>query len=323
MNDTKNWPTLAGQRLENAPHAKKIAGIYTGILLGMSLLVTAIRYGLDLSIAQTSGLGNLGKQNILSTIQTLLPLIQSAIVMCLDLGFVAAMLRISRGQYASPNSLRLGFDRFWVLLRTTILKSGLYTLVCLPVAYLTLSIYMLTPLGDGMVDALIPMMTQTSLTDALYDQMLQAMAPCLVVCCCTMAIAMLVLSYRYRMANYILIDKPGTKAMAVLRQSRKMMKGNGWKLFRLDLRLWWYYAALALTSVVGYLDVLLPALGISLPLSADGSYYLSYGLSLVVTGLTYLFLRSRAEVVYGFAYDAIKPQEPETNGVVLGNIFQM
>lgn len=323
MDDTKNWPSLAGERLSEAPQAKKIAGIYTGILLGLSLLVTIVSYGLDLSIAQTSGLGNLGKQTLLSTIQTLLPMGQSVLLLCLDLGFVAAMLRISRGQYASPQTLRLGFDRFWVLLRTTILKSGLYMLVCLPVAYLTLAIYMLTPLGDGMVDALVPMMTQTTLTDELYDQMLQAMAPCLVVCCCVMALAMLVLSYRYRMVNYILIDKPGTKATAALRQSRKMMKGNGWKLFRLDLRLWWYYAALAVVYAVGYLDVILPALGISLPLSSDGSYYLSYGLSLVLSGLIYLFLRSRVDVVYGFAYDAVKPQDPPTQGVVLGNIFQM
>lgn len=323
MDDTKSWPSQAGERLSEAPQAKKIAGIFTGILLGLSLLLALIDYGLDLSIAQTSGLGNMGKQTLLSTIQTLLPIGQSAVVLCLDLGFMAAMLRISRGQYASPQTLRLGFDRFWVLLRATILKSALYMLVCLPVAYVTLSIYMLTPLGDSLVDALMPMMTQATISDELYTQMYQAMIPCILACCCTMGLFMLILSYRYRMVNYILIDKPGTRAYAALKQSRKMMKGNGWKLFRLDLRLWWYYAALLLTLAVGYLDIALPLAGVSLPLSDDGAYYLAYGLSLALSGLIYLFLRSRVDVVYGFAYDAVKPQDPPTQGVVLGNIFQM
>ena len=51
---------------------------------------------------------------------------QSAISMCLDVGYVAAMLRIARGMYTSPQTLRLGFDRFWVLLRAAIFR-GLIT----------------------------------------------------------------------------------------------------------------------------------------------------------------------------------------------------
>ena len=31
----------------------------------------------------------------------------------------------------------------------------------------------------------------------------------------------------------------------------------------------------------------------------------------------------RVEVTYALAYDAVKPEEPKDNGVVLGNIFQM
>lgn len=322
MESTKQWPALAGRRLLDAPQAAKITRIYTGITLGLSLAVMLIIWSLDGAIAQTSGLGDMGKRTFLSTLQTILPLGQSLVLLCLDLGFVAAMLRVSRGQYVSPQTLRLGFDRIWVLVRATLLQGLLYVLVGIPVAYLTLSIYMLTPFGDGMVQAILPLMTQTMLSDEGYAAVAQAMEPCLVVCGCAMALGIGVLSYRYRMVNYLLIDKPGMGAMAALRESRRMMKGNKRRLFRLDLRLWWYYAATVLTMAAGDLDEILAALGLSLPVSPETGYYLAWALSLVLTGLTYRFLRGRAEVTWCFFYDAIRPKDNPKQGVVLGNIFQ-
>lgn len=322
MESTKQWPARAARRLKDAPQSTKITQIYTGITLGLSLLVMLILWALDGAIAQTSGLGDMGKRTFLSTLQTILPLGQSVFLLCLDLGFVAAMLRVSRGQYVSPQTLRLGFDRFWVLIRATLLQGLVYVLVCLPIAYLALAIYMLTPLGDGMVQAIVPLMTQSLLTDEATAAIAQAMQPCLAVCACVMALAMGVLSYRYRMVYYILIDKPGTGAMAALRESRQMMKGNKRKLFRLDLRVWWYYAATALTTAAGNLDEIFATLGLSLPVSPEAGYYLTWALSLVLTGLTYRFLRSRAEVTWCFFYDAVRPKETPSQGIVLGNIFQ-
>lgn len=322
IRDTKKWPALAGQRLAQAPQAGRICRIYTGIVLGLSLAVALILWGLDLAMAQTSGLGDMGKRSLLATVQTILPMGQSLFLLCLDLGFLAAMLRVSRGQYVSPQTLRLGFDRFWVLLRALALQVLLYLLVGIPLAYLTLAVYILTPLGQSVVEALMPMMTAASLTDELYAQAAQALEPCLMVCMAVTALVICILSYRYRMVNYILIDKPGTGAWAALRQSRIMMKGRCRKLFRLDLRLWWYYAAVALATLAGELDRILPRLGISLPWSGDVCYYISYFLSLALMGLTYLFLRGKAEVTLAFAYDAGRPKEADS-GVVLGNIFQM
>jgi hypothetical protein len=71
------------------------------------------------AVADAGGLGNIGTRSILSSLQTMLPLVQSVVILCLDVGFMAAMLRVARGQYVSQNTLRLGFDRFWVMLRYT------------------------------------------------------------------------------------------------------------------------------------------------------------------------------------------------------------
>lgn len=330
LKDTKTWVSLAGQRLEASREHRRITGIYAGLSLGLSAAVTLVVYCLDLSIARTSGLGSIGARTMLSTLQTLLPLGINLFLMCLDLGFVAAMLRLSRGQFTSPQTLRLGFDRFWVLLRASLLQGAMYLAVCLPAAYLALAVYMMTPWSASLVDGVMAVLEQApgttqvlALDEGLYEQIMTVMEPCLVFCFVFAGVAWLLLSYRLRMVNYILIDKPGTGAIVAIRESRKMMKGNCGKLFRLDLRLWWYYGALALTMAVSYSDVWLPKLGIIMPWSDEAAYWIAYGVYFALTAGVYLLLRSRAEVALAFAYDALKPKEEPAPGVVLGNIFQM
>lgn len=95
------------------------------------------------------------------------------------------------------------------------------------------------------------------------------------------------------------------------------------KLLRLDLGLWWYYAALLGAMAVCYGDQILAALGVKLPWSEDVSFFLFYGAYLAAQFAVYYFLRGRVEVTYALAYDALRPRERQENGVVLGNIFQM
>lgn len=323
-NTAKTWYAQARDRLDQAPAQRRVTFLYTGLTLGLSALVTLIVYVLDFSIAQASGLSGMGNRALLSTLQTILPLGLNLFLLCLDLGFLAAMLRVSRGQYLSPQTLRLGFDRFWVLLRSALLQGLLYLAVCLPIGYLAIAVYMLTPWSGPLLDALMALMSETSaasqvLSDALADQLMTAMKPCLALCWVFMGIACLILSYRYRMVNYILIDKPGTGAIAAMRQSRAMMKGNCNRLFRLDLRLWWYFGVSILAVLAGDLDQFFPGL---FPSEAFG-YWASYGLYLLILAGSYLFLRGRVEVTYCFAYETVRPKEQPSQGVILGNIFQM
>ena len=101
-----------------------------------------------------------------------------------------------------------------------------------------------------------------------------------------------------------------------------MMRRNRLKLLRVDISLWWFYAAVLLANVIGYGDTILPMLGVSLPMSEDAAYYLFYALSLAILFAVYYFLRNRAEVTYALVYDDLRPKEKQ-DGVVLGNIFQM
>ena len=330
IRNTRTMKTFAAERLETSPQEKKIVLIYSGLTLGLALLTTVVRYVLGIQIDQMGGLSNLGTRTVFSTIQSMLPLVQSLVVLCLDLGYLAAMLRIARGQYSSPNTLRLGFDRFWTLLRCTLIQGFMYAGLSVASVYVAASIFVMTPWSRPFIDAMLPMMNQTTLlnpqvpiNEATAMELVPSMIPMFLLVILIAGILMIPLSFWFRMVNYVIIDKPGMGAIAALRESRKMMRGNCLKLLKLDLSFFWYYAALAAVTAIGNADLWLPMFGVTLPMSADVAYFVFYAVFLVLQFGIYYFLRNRVEVSYALAYDAVKPEEPKDTGVVLGNIFQM
>lgn len=318
----------AARRVAACENAKQIVFIYIGILTSLAVLVSVVNYCLGLQIDKTGGLSNMGLRSVLSTFQSVLPMVQSVISMCLQIGYIAAMMRISRRQYTSYHTLKLGFDRFWLLLRTVLLQSCIYMGVCMVAFWLAAQIFMLTPMADSAAEIMAPALANGSvsvdllLEEPLYNQLLQTMFPMFAILGVLYLIIMIPIAYSFRMVNYIIVDKPGLSAGSILKESRNMMKGNRIRLLKLDLGLWVWYLVSFLISLVGYGDSLLPMLGISLPMGADAAYFLFYGISMAAQFAAFFFLRNRVEVAYVQFYDHIRPKEQQT-GVVLGNIFQM
>lgn len=321
---------FASKRLEDSSSQRQIVLIYAALALGLTALVTVLNHVLNLQIDNFGGLSNLGKKTMLSSVQSMLPLVQTFLSMCLDVGYMAAMLRIARGMYSSPQTLRLGFDRFWVLLRCGIIRGLILTGVTFVSVYAGITIFMLTPFSHSATEIVAPIMNQMTLMDtaltideATYAQLVQAMIPGFVLC----GVMLLVLGgpifYSFRMVNYVIIDKPGMGALMALRESKKMMRGNRRQLLKLDVSLWWYYLATGVSLVICYGDVLLPMLGVKLPVSDTAAFFGFYVLYMAASFAILVLLRNRVEVTYALAYDAVKPQEKQDGGVVLGNIFQM
>lgn len=326
----KELKRLACRKLEGKDSAKQIILIYTGVILGLSLLVTVINYILGLEIDKTGGLSSMGTRAVLDTFRQVLPLVQSVIAMCLDLGYCAAMLRVAREQYVSHRTLKLGFDRFWPLLRLSILRGLILMGATVGSIYLGTMVYLISPLSDSAMALLEPVMVNVTTMDPsiilegeVYSQLLSAMTPCFFLCGAVALVIVVPLWFQYRMAGYVLIDKPGIGAFMALHESKLLMRKNRLNLFKLDLSLWYYPAILALAAVIGYGDLLLPMLGVNLPLSSEVAFFGFYFLNLVCQGVVYYLLRNRVEVTYCLAYDALRPRESQENGVVLGNIFQM
>ena len=329
--DIRNTSEIKGaalRRLTDAGQAKRVAAIYAGVALGLSALVTILGLVLDGMMSGAGGLSGMGRRTVLSSAQSVLPVVSALITMCVELGYQAAMLRVARGQYTSPQTLRLGFDRFWVLLRCVLLEGLILFGITFGGIYLATMLFMFTPFSSRAVELMTPVLENVTLLspemvldEGLYEQLMQAMIPAFVLCAIVVAAAAIPVLYRLRMARFVIIDKPGIGAMAALRESRKMMKGNCLKLLKLDVGLWPYYAGSVLASLLCYGDVLLPMAGVSLPMSDTVSYYVFFVLYLAAQFAVYYYLRNPAETAYAIAYDSIRPKEPRAEGVALGNIF--
>ena len=322
----------AGRQLSKAREPQKIVLIYTGILLGVSAFSTVAQYLLGSGISQTGGLRNLGLRSMLSTVSNILPIAQYVILLCLGLGFAAAALRIARGQFASPKTLKAGFERFWPLAKCTLLQSLILLAVGFGSFYLAMAIYMFSPFSEGFFTIITPLLADESilstgipvLDEATSLALMDQMWPMFIIFGILFLALAIPVTYRYRLVNYLIIDRPGIGAFAALRTSNSLMKGNKRRFFRLDLSFWWYYILLSLASVVCYGDLVLAMLGISLPMSSTVSYFLFYALFLAADFGIYWFNLNRVEVTYALAYDALIPKQSNpSGGVVLGNIFDL
>lgn len=115
-------------------------------------------------------------------------------------------------------------------------------------------------LGVQMMQALITFLvvlvftvitTIAVLTIALPDASILA-ALIAVVCGIGMVIAVMVILYRYAMSFYALVDNPNMGVMDALRESARMMKGNKWRLFCLQISFIGWSILCLFTCGIGY-----------------------------------------------------------------------
>jgi len=317
----------AGRLLRRAREPQKLILAYCIAAGVLSLLLTGSSYALEHMISNSGGLGNLGSRAILSTVQSMLPYGEFFISIGLNLGLLSGILRFSRLQYADHTDLVTGFRLFFPALRLTLLQLGLYILIGFAAVLLASQIFMLSPWALPFMEAAASVSAGT-LTDAVpviddttMETLSRALVPMLVIFAVLYLGAMLFVSYRYRMAHYCLLDDPNHRALPAMRESRTMLRGKLLALFKLDLSFWWYYLLLLAVTVLGYGEVFLPLLGITLPLSDTAAFFLFYAVMLAGQLLVYYFFRIRMDTTYAVFYNTIRPK-PQEEGV-LGNIFDL
>ena len=319
----------AFRRLDEARDGKKILLTYSLISILSALLVTVINYCLNIQVNQLGGLGNMGTRSILTSISSFLPIVLNLALMCLELGFLAAMIRIGRGMYTSVQTLRAGMPRFWAMLRADLLIYAVILALSVAAFYLATIIFALLPVSNKVMELMLPLLTAADPTTAILEagveaQMLEAVTPLLVIFGITALIIVLPATYQYRMVHYVLMHDPRAGARRALRESKKMMRRNRLALFKIDLSLWWFYVVSLLSTAVCYGDELLAMVGIDVNLPEWAAYFLFYVLFLAITFASNMLLKGKVGVVYAMFFDAVRPKEEENTGsVVLGNIFQM
>lgn len=329
IRNIRELKNTAFRRLDEARDGKQILLVYSLISILSSLLVTVICYCLGIQVNQLGGLGNMGIRSILTSISSFLPIVLNLALMCLEMGFIAAMIRIGRGMYTSVQTLRAGMPRFWVMLRANLLIYMVVFALTIAAFYLATIIFALLPVSNEVMELMLPVVTAADPTAAILEagvqeQLMDAAIPMMVIFGITALVIILPATYQYRMVNYVLMHDPRIGAMHALRESKKMMRRNRWALFKIDLSLWWFYAVSILATAVCYGEEPLAMVGINVALPDWASYFLFYVLFLGITFASNMLLKGKVGVVYAMFFDAVRPKEEEnTNGVVLGNIFQM
>ena len=318
----------AAHAMSRAREPKKVILPYVAIMVLLASLLTVTNALLSDRIAGTGGLANFGIRSVLSTVQSVLPMFQSAVMLALEFGYLHAILRMSRGQYADHTDLKVGIQKFMPVLRLTLWR---YVIICglaMSLLYLSVQLFLLTPFANPLVELLTPMVSiagtdpMAMMDDATMSAAYSTMTPMLILYAVLCCIVIIPISYRFRMANYVLLDDPRGQGFAALKTSVRIMRRNGFQLFKLDLSFWWYYGLLIFANVLAYGDMILAMLGIPLPFDSNVAFYLFFFAYLVALFAIYYFLRNPVEMAYAKAYDAIR-DKPVDNGVVLGNIFDI
>ena len=157
-----------------------------------------------------------------------------------------------------------------------------------------------------------------TLDDATMLAIMDAYTPMLLLFMAVFLLAVLFVSYRFRMVNYLLLDHPGMGAREALHLSRYQMRGHKADLFKLDLSFLWFYVLQVLASVIAYGDYLIAFFDIPIGFSAEVAFFVFLLLSLACQGILYYRARNKVEVTYATFYCATqlpihKDTAPEQN----------
>lgn len=327
----RNRSTLkqaAAASLRYAQNEKKIIAVYTGVSVAISAGVWLLDMAISRAVSGTGGLGNLGTRSILQTLQSLLPIVQMAFIICWDMGYLKAVMHFSRNQDTDTRTLSSSFRLFGPIFRLELLRSLIISGILLGCVYLATFLFMYTPMAQPLVDVVKQYDTtilgsEMVVTDEMIAAIMPAMMPIYLISFVLFAILGGPLVYSYRMANYCLLDDPRAGARASLRWSKAIMRGRRLELFKLDLSLWWYYGLEALVALVSFAGPILAMLGVKLPFSGTIS---SIVFQLLYYGLVFwlhVSLRNYCETTYVKAYDQLRIPDAPPQSMVLGNIFQM
>ncbi len=314
--DIQSLKANTRRSLENASYnPRKLALIHAGVSLAFSLILTVLQFVLERGIDSTGGLSGIGLRTVLSTAQMVLSTAGLLLLPFWEIGFFRASMHIARGEPATPATLLEGLRRIMPVMRLFLLQFVMYFGLILLCSNVASMIYMLTPFSQELTDQLMPLVSdpvqleQAFANSDFINQLLPLLIPMYIILALVFGALAIPLFYRFRLSQFVIMDDPKVGALAAMRISNHMMKNNCVSLFKLDLHFWWFYLAQVLLAAVAWLDVLLPMVGISLPINADVSFFLFYIVQIFLSLLLAWQCTAGIQTTYAHFYLSKKPTE--------------
>lgn len=313
-----NGAILTGQARQclEGKDSRKLAAFHAGITAGVALVITLLQYGISLGIGNASGLAGLGTRSILQTVQTVLQWGNIVLMPFWMLGFTYAAMQWARGNTPIRQDLLTGFRRFGPYLRLMLIRVLLMFLILTFCANISSIFYMLTPASTQLM-AMVADMDMDQMYEYLYAmdtakqmQLLKSMTPMFIIWGILSCIILVPMFYRFRMAEYAILNRSGTGAMAAMLISNALTRRRKMQIFKLDLRFWWYYALELLCSLLCYGDILLTLAGVTLPVDGHVLYMGCYVLYLAALVCVRTAFFPKVQTTYALAYETLVEMAP-------------
>lgn len=308
---------------ENYP-VRKLTAIHTGAALGLSLVLSLVSFLLGKYADTAGGLSAMGMQTVIGTVQMLLPLLTMILNPFWEAGYQHTALNYVRWQKVEPENLLEGFRRWKPILISGLMVALLYFGRMFIAAFISGQLVMFTPAAAPIyaaadqIQANPYMDIYALLGDALVPFMLTYMA----IFALAFAALALPVYYRYRMVPYAILSNPQMGAMEALFTSRKITFHRRRELFRLDLHFWWFYGLCLLSGVLCYGDLLLPLVGVQLPVEPEAASWGFLLISMVVQLLVYLWAKPTVESVWAMAFETMTGNDASADGGIVEQNFE-
>ena len=312
MLDPKLLKQQTAQRLSAASYSpRRLALIHTGVSLVCSLVLTVISFLLSQQVAGTGGLSGLGTRAVLQSVQSVLSMVLSLAMPFWGFGFVAAVLGLARKQRVEPRDLTAGFRKVGPIARLLLLQAALYGVMAFAAIQASTIAVMMTPAGNGLAEIMERLSRDTEfmqygvLPEEMMEPLLKAATPVYAGAAVLFVGLAIPVTYRVRLAPYIVMEEGNNRAFRALLQSNRLMRGHGFAFFKLDISFWWYWLLQVLCSVLAYGDVWLPMVGVELPFDADVALFVFCGVQILGASVLAWCWRAPVETTYAVAYNAL------------------
>ena len=291
--------------LRQAPgDPQKLLRIHVGVITVASLVLTVINYVLQLQIDTTGGLSGIATRSLLSTTLTVLQLLYFVLMPFWQAGYLTVSLAIARREKADREDLFSGFRRFGPFLRLCLLQGLIIGALLIASNYISSFLYMLTPWGQSLTEQLMSVLSQTGAMPS--EETIASLAghavPMLILGGVIFLVLAVPILYRMRLSQYRVMEGQNRALRAIL-ESFQMTKGRWFPLLKLDLSFWWFYGAQIVIGLLGYGDILLELLGVSLPWNEALLFFVPYVCYLSLQFFFLLWQKNRVDVTYAHAYE--------------------
>jgi uncharacterized membrane protein len=298
----------------------KLVLLYCGVIAALSLGSSGLQLFLESRIGQTGGLGGLGMRSVLQTVQTILDFVNMFFGPFWSAGFLLAVLGMVRGGAPRLEDLTGGFRRFGRILGGLAFEYMTVVAVTTGGVYLAGILFALTPMGRELGEIMMPLMSNPNFItpegmvnlEMIPMQILtRAALPVAGLLLLTLVPAFVWIGYGFRMAMYLMMERPIGGFRAHM-ESMRLMRGYKWQLFKLDLRFWWYHGLGVLLTGVGSLDLILEAVGVPVPVDSRVMFFGTLVLYLVLQTALFLWKKCDVDAAYVLAFEQIAYPEVET-----------